>query len=48
MITPRTAQQFFTLRLQRGLITDSTHRYIRHPSSLGEMTICGSFAMLVL
>ena len=41
------AQKFFTLRLQRGLITDGMHRYIRHPNYLGEMMIYASFAMMV-
>lgn len=40
------AQKYFTLRLQRGLITDGVHRYIRHPNYLGEMMIYGSLAML--
>ena len=41
------AQKFYTLRLQRGLITDGMHRWVRHPNYLGEMMIYGSFAMLV-
>ena len=41
------AQKYFTLRLQRGLITDGMHRYVRHPNYLGEMMIYGSFAMMV-
>jgi len=41
------AQKFFTLRLQRGLITDGMHRYVRHPNYLGEIMIYGSFAMMV-
>ena len=41
------AQKFYTLRVQRGLITDGMHRYIRHPNYLGEMMIYGSFAMMV-
>ena len=41
------AQKFFTLRVQRGLITDGVHRYIRHPNYAGEMMIYASFAMLV-
>ena len=40
------AQKFYTLRLQRGLITDGMHRWVRHPNYLGEMMIYGSFAML--
>lgn len=40
------AQKYFTLRVQRGLITDGMHRYIRHPNYLGEMMIYGSFAMM--
>jgi protein-S-isoprenylcysteine O-methyltransferase Ste14 len=41
------AQKYFTLRLQRGLITDGMHRYIRHPNYLGEMMVYGSLAMMV-
>jgi protein-S-isoprenylcysteine O-methyltransferase Ste14 len=41
------AQKYFTLRLQRGLITDGMFRYIRHPNYLGEMMIYGSFALMV-
>lgn len=41
------AQKYFTLRVQRGLITDGVHRWIRHPNYLGEMMIYGSFALLV-
>ena len=41
------AQKFYTLRLQRGLITDGMHRWVRHPNYLGEMMIYASFAMLV-
>jgi protein-S-isoprenylcysteine O-methyltransferase Ste14 len=41
------AQKFFTLRAQRGLITDGMHRYVRHPNYLGEIMIYGSFAMMV-
>lgn len=42
------AQKFYTLRLQRGLITDGVHRFIRHPNYLGEMMIYLGFALLVL
>jgi len=41
------AQKYFTLRLQRGLITNGMFRYVRHPNYLGEMMIYGSFALLV-
>ena len=41
------AQKFFTLRLQRGLITTGMFRYIRHPNYLGEMMIYGSYALVV-
>jgi protein-S-isoprenylcysteine O-methyltransferase Ste14 len=41
------AQKYFTLRLQKGLITDGMHRYVRHPNYLGEIMIYGSFAMMV-
>jgi protein-S-isoprenylcysteine O-methyltransferase Ste14 len=41
------AQKFFTLRLQRGLITSGMFRHIRHPNYLGEMMIYGSYALVV-
>jgi len=41
------AQKYFTLRVQRGLISDGVHRYIRHPNYLGEMMVYGSFALMV-
>ncbi len=41
------AQKYFTLRVQRGLITDGMFRYVRHPNYLGEMMIYGSFALMV-
>jgi len=41
------AQKYFTLRLQRGLISSGMFRYIRHPNYLGEMLIYGSFALMV-
>jgi protein-S-isoprenylcysteine O-methyltransferase Ste14 len=41
------AQKYFTLRLERGLITDGMYRYVRHPNYLGEMMIYGSFALMV-
>jgi len=41
------AQKYFTLRIQRGLITDGVHRHVRHPNYLGEMLVYGSFALLV-
>jgi protein-S-isoprenylcysteine O-methyltransferase Ste14 len=47
IMTAADAQKFYTLRLQRGLITDGMHRYVRHPNYLGEMMIYGSFAMMV-
>ena len=47
IMTAADAQKFFTLRIQRGLITDGMHRWVRHPNYLGEMMIYGSFAMLV-
>lgn len=40
------AQKYFTLRVQRGLITDGVHRYVRHPNYLGEMLVYGSFALM--
>ena len=41
------AQKFFTLRVQRGLITDGMHKVIRHPNYTGEMMIYGGLALLV-
>lgn len=40
------AQKFFTLKLQRGLITSGMFRYVRHPNYLGEMMIYGGFSLL--
>lgn len=40
------AQKFYTLRIQKGLIKDGIHKYIRHPNYLGEMMIYGAFALL--
>jgi protein-S-isoprenylcysteine O-methyltransferase Ste14 len=41
------AQKYYTLQVQRGLITDGLHRWIRHPNYLGEMMIYLSFALMV-
>jgi len=41
------AQKYFTLRIQRGLITDGMYRYVRHPNYLGEMMIYASLALMV-
>ena len=41
------AQKYFTLRVQRGLISDGVHRWVRHPNYLGEMLVYGSFALMV-
>lgn len=41
------AQKYFTLRLQRGLISDGMFRYVRHPNYIGEMLIYGSFALMI-
>jgi protein-S-isoprenylcysteine O-methyltransferase Ste14 len=41
------AQKFFTLRLERGLITTGFFARVRHPNYLGEMMIYGSYALLV-
>src|SRR5262245_24389787 len=41
------AQKYFTLRVQRTLITDGMYRFIRHPNYLGEMMVYGSFALMV-
>jgi len=41
------AQKYFTLQVEKGLITTGMFRYIRHPNYLGEMMIYGSFALLV-
>ena len=40
------AQKHFTLKVQRGLITDGMFKFIRHPNYLGEMLIYGSFATM--
>ena len=41
------AQKYYTLKYQRGLITDGMFKYIRHPNYLGEMMIYGSYALMV-
>lgn len=41
------AQKYFSLRLQRGLITDGMHRFVRHPNYLGEMMVYASLALMV-
>jgi len=41
------AQKYFTLRIERGLITDGMYRFIRHPNYLGGMMTYGSFALMV-
>ena len=41
------AQKYFTLRIERGLITDGMYRFIRHPNYLGEMMTYCSFALMV-
>jgi protein-S-isoprenylcysteine O-methyltransferase Ste14 len=41
------AQKYFTLKLQKGLITSGMFSRIRHPNYLGEMLIYGSFALIV-
>lgn len=41
------AQKFFTLKVQRGLITTGMFRRIRHPNYLGEIMIYGSYALVV-
>ncbi|WP_200954701.1 MULTISPECIES: methyltransferase family protein [unclassified Nocardioides] len=41
------AQKYFTLRVQRGLITDGMFRFVRHPNYTGEMMIYLGFALLV-
>lgn len=40
------AQKYFTLRLERGLISTGMFRHVRHPNYLGEMMIYGGFALL--
>ena len=39
-------QKYFTLRVQRGLITTGLFRAIRHPNYLGEMMLYGAFALV--
>ena len=41
------AQKYYTLKVQRGLITTGMFRYVRHPNYLGEMMIYGSYALMV-
>ena len=42
------AQKYYTLKYNKGLITDGIHKYIRHPNYLGEMMLYGSFALMVM
>lgn len=42
------AQKFFTLKVQKGLITTGFFARVRHPNYLGEMMLYGSFAALSL
>ena len=39
-------QKHYTLRYNKGLITEGFYKYVRHPNYLGEMMIYGSFALL--
>lgn len=41
------AQKYFTLKLQRGLITTGMFRHVRHPNYLGEMMLYGSYGLMV-
>lgn len=41
------AQKYFTLKIQRGLITTGFFSSMRHPNYTGEMMIYGSYALLV-
>jgi hypothetical protein len=40
-------QKYFTLRIERGLITNGMYLFIGHPTYLGEMMIYCSFAPMV-
>lgn len=40
------AQKYFTLKVQRGLITTGFFARVRHPNYLGEMMLYGAFALL--
>lgn len=40
------AQKYFTLKVQRGLITAGFFARVRHPNYLGEMMLYGAFALL--
>lgn len=42
------AQKYYTLKHQKGLITNGIHKYIRHPNYLGEMMLYASFALMVM
>lgn len=40
------AQKYFTLRVERGLITTGMFRFVRHPNYLGEMMLYAAFALV--
>lgn len=41
------AQKFFTLKLEKKLITTGMFKHVRHPNYLGEMMIYASYAIIV-
>jgi protein-S-isoprenylcysteine O-methyltransferase Ste14 len=47
IMTASDCQKHFTLKYQRGLITEGMFKYIRHPNYLGEMMLYASFALLI-
>ena len=40
-------QKYFTLKYQKGLISEGLFKYIRHPNYLGEIMLYASYAMIV-
>ena len=40
-------QKYYSLKYQRGLITEGLFKYIRHPNYLGEIMLYASYALIV-
>ena len=40
-------QKYYTLKVQKGLITDGMFKYVRHPNYTGEIIIYSSYALIL-